>query len=50
MDTNDEEKITPIESGDSFKLIKGRNGLSAFLPISQGLGRNKRQLLSIKIV
>ena len=41
MDIDDKEMISPIESGDGFKLVKGRNDPTTFLPIRQSLGRNK---------
>ena len=45
MDINDEEMITPTENKDSLKLVKGRDGSTAFLPISQGLGGSKSAIL-----
>ena len=41
MDIDDEEMITPTESGEWFKLVKGRDGPTTFLSISQSLGGNR---------
>ena len=44
MDTDDEEINNIDREWGQFKLVKGRDGPAAFLPISEGLGRNNKAI------
>ena len=44
----DKQTISAVQTRDNFKLIKGKNDSTAFLPLGPKLGRNSKKREVIK--
>ena len=48
MDTDiNEQIITPIETRDNLKLVKGKDDPTTFLPLSQKIGGNNNKKVQV---